>query len=193
MWVGVLLTLSAFGVAVTSALIPPVNLELFLIGLVLKAPQLPWWLLAVVVTVGQIGGKLLYFHLGRGSLRVPAVLRRCAPLRLSALLSRCARRFRESRLVRRWPVGSRREPGTPARWRRWRDRARAHCADSPRRTAAVLLFSAFTSLPPYAWVVVAAGAAKVPTRTFLVTGTLGRLARFSVITAGPALLAGWLF
>lgn len=189
MWVGILLTLSAFGVAVTSALIPPVNLDLYLIGLVLKAPQLPWWMLAVVVAVGQLSGKLLYFHAGRGSNRWRTVLRRSPRLRRLVLRARAAHRRLRTRLGR--PTGIRQRGETPGRWRRCADWLRAQFTGTPRRTAAFLLFSAFTSLPPYAWVVVAAGAARVPLRTFLVTGLVGRIARFSVVAAGPALIAAW--
>lgn len=191
-WVATLLTLSAFGVAVTSALLPPVNLELYLIGLVLKAPQLPWWLLAVVVAVGQLSGKLVYFQIGRGTLNGRTLLRRSSRvrpifLRLRLLYRTVLTRVRASALLRRLRPH---RADTPSRVRGWMDRIREQFTGTPTRTAGFLLFSAFTSLPPFAWVVVAAGAARVPLRTFLVTGLVGRIARFGLVAIGPVILAG---
>ncbi|MFD0490634.1 hypothetical protein ACFQ0O_30360 [Saccharopolyspora spinosporotrichia] len=58
---------TTFGVAVASALMPLISVELFVIGLVLKGPEVPWWALALVIAVGQIAGKMLYFYAARGS------------------------------------------------------------------------------------------------------------------------------
>ncbi|MCP2256915.1 membrane protein YqaA, SNARE-associated domain [Streptoalloteichus tenebrarius] len=90
-WVG--LPLSTFGVAVLSAVLPVISMEVYLVGVVLKAPELPWWFLALVVAVGQIGGKLLYFYAGRGSLPLPRLLRRKA--RTPGRWARWLDRFRE--------------------------------------------------------------------------------------------------
>lgn len=193
MWVATLLTLSAFGVAVTSAVIPPINLELYLVGLVLKAPQLPWWMLAVVVAVGQLSGKLIYFQIGRGSLNGSKLLRRSSRVRPIFLRLRLLYRTMLARLHAISPLRrlrARRGTEAPSRWRGWMDRIRTQFTGTPRRTAGFLLFSAFTSLPPFAWVVVAAGAARVPLRTFLVTGLIGRIARFALVAIGPVILAG---
>ncbi|MCI2420345.1 VTT domain-containing protein [Saccharopolyspora sp. K220] len=67
---------TTFGVSVASALLPLISIELFAIGLVLKGPDIPWWLLAVVIATGQIGGKLLHYYAARGVIRLPRMLRR---------------------------------------------------------------------------------------------------------------------
>ncbi|GGM38247.1 hypothetical protein GCM10012275_06590 [Longimycelium tulufanense] len=149
------LTLGTFGVAVASALLPVISMELFLLGVVLKEPGLPWWLLGLVIAVGQIGGKLLYFYAGRGHLRLPAILRR------------------KSR--------------SPGRWSARLERFREECHRRPLLTAVVLLISAVASLPPFAATSIMAGIAHVPASTFVVTGFVGRFARFAALAAAPAL------
>lgn len=192
MWVATLLTLSAFGVAVTSALIPPVNLELYVIGLVLKAPQLPWWLLAVVVAVGQLSGRLVHFQIGRGAVDARILLRRSSRLRPVFLRLRLRYRTMITRIRSSALLGRLRphQSDGPSRWRGQMNRIRAQFTGTPRRTAGFLIFSAFTSLPPFAWVVVAAGAARVPLRTFLATGLVGLIARFALVAIGPLIIVG---
>jgi len=71
--------------------------------------------------------------------------------------------------------------GRLARWR----------LDGRRRRAGAPLIgiSAFTGLPPFYLVSVAAPALGVPFRTFLVLGLAGRLLRFGVLVALPPLIA----
>lgn len=64
------------GVCLVSALVPVVNAEIFLVGLVTAQPQLPWWLVGLAAAVGQLAGKLVIYYAGRGALRLPARLRR---------------------------------------------------------------------------------------------------------------------
>lgn len=64
------------GVCLVSALVPVVNAEIFLVGLVTQQPQLLWWLVGLAAAVGQLAGKLVFYYAGRGSLRLPARLRR---------------------------------------------------------------------------------------------------------------------
>lgn len=64
------------GVCLISALVPVVNAEIYLVGLVTQQPQLPWWLVGLAAAVGQLAGKLVFYYAGRGSLRLPARLRR---------------------------------------------------------------------------------------------------------------------
>jgi len=98
------LTLFAFGTAIAAALVPLISVELVLIGMVLEAPHLPWWLLALVVTLGQMVGKLLYFYAGRGSLCLPGLLRhKSTP---STRWTRWMTRFRDTCHRRpRWTAG----------------------------------------------------------------------------------------
>ncbi|APU13947.1 putative membrane protein [Actinoalloteichus sp. GBA129-24] len=92
LWIGLMST--AFGVSVLSALIPLISVELFVIALMLRAPDTAWWQLAAVVAAGQVVGKLLYYYAGRGSLPLPKVFRRTedTPSRWSLRLAR----FREA-------------------------------------------------------------------------------------------------
>lgn len=67
---------AAFGVSILSALLPVISVEVFVLGLVVKGPHLPWWILAVIITLGQIGGKLLHYYAARGAINLPGLLRR---------------------------------------------------------------------------------------------------------------------
>ncbi|WP_344678792.1 VTT domain-containing protein [Saccharopolyspora taberi] len=153
---------TTFGVAVVSALMPLISVELFVIGLVLKSPDLPWWALALVIATGQIIGKMLYFYAARGVIRLPAFLRR------------------------------RTERKSKGRWAAWIERFRATCRKRPLWTGGVLLVSATASLPPFAAIVFVAGWAKVPLSTFLVTGFIGRFLRFGLLAIAPGALVAWI-
>lgn len=67
---------TAFGMSVAAALVPLISIEVVVIGMVLQSPTLPWWLLAVVVTVGQVGGKLLYYYGAKGVIQLPGFMQR---------------------------------------------------------------------------------------------------------------------
>ncbi|GAA4619218.1 VTT domain-containing protein [Saccharopolyspora hordei] len=67
---------TTFGVSVASAVLPLISVELFAIGLVLTGPEIPWWLLALVIATGQIGGKLLHYSAARGVIRLPRLCQR---------------------------------------------------------------------------------------------------------------------
>ncbi|MER7011187.1 VTT domain-containing protein [Saccharopolyspora sp. NPDC000359] len=153
---------TAFGVSVASALLPVISVELFAIGLVLKGPEIPWWLLAAVIATGQIGGKLLHYYAARGAIRLPSFCRR------------------KSETERR------------GRWRQWLERFRSNCQQRPVWTGALLLISATASLPPYAAVAVVAGWAKVPLPTFVITGFIGRFIRFAALAIAPTAIITWL-
>ncbi len=155
-------TSAAFGVSVVSALMPVISIELFVMGLVLKGPALPWWLLAVVVTAGQIGGKVLHYYAARGAIRLPRFLH----------------------------LKSAREGN--GRWRGWLQHFRDRCHDRPAWTNGVLFFSATTSLPPYAATAVVAGWARIPLHTFVITGLTGRFLRFTALILAPGVVAAWL-
>lgn len=91
------------GVCLVSALLPVVNAEIFLVGLVTQQPQLPWWLVGLAAAVGQLAGKLVFYYAGRGSLRLPARLRRAS-----------ARRGRWSAWLARFQQTCRNRPGWTA-------------------------------------------------------------------------------
>ncbi|TWG08837.1 hypothetical protein [Saccharopolyspora dendranthemae] len=154
---------TTFGVSVASALLPLISVELFAIGLVLKEPGIPWWVLALVIATGQIGGKLLHYYAARGTIRLPKFMRR----------------------------EKKERPESRGRLKTWLDSFRENCRTRPVWAGTVLLISAAASLPPFAAVAIIAGWAKVPVSTFLITGFVGRFARFGALAAAPAAMAAW--
>lgn len=154
---------TTFGVSVASALLPLISVELFAVGLVLKEPDIPWWVLALVIATGQIAGKLLHYYAARGVIRLPKFLRR-----------------------------EKKERDSKGRWRTWLESFRENCRNRPVWAGAILLISALASLPPFAAVAIVAGWAQVPVSTFLITGFVGRFARFGALAAAPAAMAAWL-
>lgn len=151
------------GYAVASALIPVVNAELYIVALMTQQPQLPWWAVGLAAAAGQMVGKVLYYFAGRGTLTLPARLHR------------------------------RTERSGDGRWASRLDRFQETCQQRPVWTAGVLLVSASVGLPPYLAIAVLAGAGRVPLVTFLLTGMVGRFARFGAIAASPGLLDAWWF
>lgn len=152
-WLGL-----TFGFSLLSALVPVFNAEVYLVGLAARQPQLSWWLLGLVAAVGQMLGKLVFYYAGRGSLQLPARLRRKS------------------------------DKGRGGRWSRWFARFRETARDRPVWAFAVLLASAAIGLPPYAASAVLAGVAEVRLPVFLVSGLVGRFVRFGAIAASPGLL-----
>jgi membrane protein YqaA with SNARE-associated domain len=61
--------LGLFGVAVLSALVPLVNLEVYLVGLGAVASPGHVWALALTAGVGQMVGKTAWYFLGANALR----------------------------------------------------------------------------------------------------------------------------
>lgn len=59
-----------------SALVPLISAEVYVIGLVTYGTILPWWLIGIVLAVGQVAGKIVYYYGGRGSLRLPGLVLR---------------------------------------------------------------------------------------------------------------------
>lgn len=157
-WIGL-----TFGYALVSALVPVVNAELYLVGLMAAQPQLAWWLVALAAAAGQMVGKLAYYYAGRGTLALPARLRR------------------------------RPEPDSTGRWSRRLTRFQQTCQHRRWWTAGVLLTSSALGVPPYLAIAVLAGVGRVPLPTFVVTGLVGRFARFGAIAASPGLVTGWWF
>ncbi|MDQ3152742.1 MAG: hypothetical protein M3R63_13820 [Actinomycetota bacterium] len=152
-----------FAYSVASALVPVVNAELYLVGLMTQRPELAWWLVGLAAAAGQMLGKLVYYYAGRGTLQLPARLRRKA------------------------------DKGTEGRWSRWLARFRATCRQRPVWTAGVLFTSASVGLPPFLAVAVLAGVAEIRVAVFLTTGLTGRFVRFGAIAASPGLLNAWWF
>ena len=157
-WIGL-----TFGYSVVSALVPVVNAELYLVGLMTRQPQLAWWLVGLAAAACPVP---------RSSRRA---CRPSAPPRLPARLRR------------------RSERQNAGRWSRRLTRFQQTCHNRPVWTVGVLLASASIGLPPYLAIALLAGVGRVPLPTFLVTGLVGRFARFGAIAASPALINTWWF
>ncbi len=151
------------GYCVLSALVPVFNTELYLVGLAAAQPQLPWGWLGLIAAVGQMIGKVVFYYAGRGALVLPARVRREPDRQRAGRWARQLHRFQETSQRR------------------------------PRWMVGVLLASALTGLPPFAAIAVLAGLARVRLVTFLITGLIGRFARFAAVAASPGLVTTWWF
>ncbi|QFZ22634.1 YqaA family protein [Saccharothrix syringae] len=154
-----------FGVAFGSSLVPLISIELFVIGLVTQQPHLSWWWVGLAVAVGQMLGKLFYFLAARGSLHLPAFLRRAEKPKKSSP----------------WRL----------RWRARMERVRDRCHRHPHWMLGTHAVSSVVGLPPFMFTTVLAGLAGMSSWLFMSTGVVGRFARFSVLAASPAAVAGW--
>lgn len=148
-----------FGVSVVSALLPVINTELYIVGLLAANQQVLWLAVGAAAAVGQMLGKTLYYCAGRGSLR---------------LGSRFRRRI---------------DPQRGSRWHARLETFQYTCTRHPAKAAAILLSSATGGLPPFGIMAVAAGTAKVSPIMFAATGLLGRATRFGALAAAPQLLS----
>ncbi len=157
-------------VAFLSALIPVVNLEIYLGGMVLLGHFSSVWQLAglaAIAAVGQLAGKTLFFFGGRGVLNVSWWRR--APHEVMPDRGGSARQTRIAARQARIAAGL----------SRWRQRLQEH----PRLSAVFVGASASVGVPPFALVSVAAGALRISLPVFLVAGLAGRWARFAAVLA----------
>ena len=84
--------LSLFGVAFVSALVPLVNLEVYLVGLAAISSPAHLWLLALIAGAGQMLGKLAWYYLGANALRWGWVRRKVEKPKAQAKLELWRRR-----------------------------------------------------------------------------------------------------
>jgi len=159
-----------FGVALGSALVPFISVEIFVLGLMTQRPGISCLALGAVVAVAQIAGKLLYYYAGRGSIHLPAFLHR----KPQPLTDRRAR----------WQLRTKRV-------RAWVERTRDRCERHPGWMFGTYGVSSVTGLPPFMAMTVLAGLVRMPLTTFVSVGLAGRFVRFSALAASPALFAGW--
>lgn len=165
MWLGV-----SLGIAFGSALLPLISIEVFLIGLAAREPDIPWLALGAVIAVGQVGGKLIYYYAARGALCLPAFLRRKPKAPRDERKSLRAKRIRA-----------------------WFSRITERCRRHPRWMLGTYGVSSLIGLPPFMATTVMAGVVRMSPAAFVSTGLLGRFIRFSLLAAAPALCTGWLF
>ncbi|HEY4458107.1 MAG TPA: hypothetical protein VGN81_27580 [Pseudonocardiaceae bacterium] len=170
------------GVAIGAALFPPLSVELFALGLILKHPEIPWWALAAMIALGQFLGKLVYYYAGRGQIRLPQFLHR---------------RATAATAVREGPP-----PPPPTGLRRYWHRAwmwvrnawfwlRDKCHSHPYWMLGALACSSFVGLPPFAAMSVLAGLAGLSLRSFALGVIPGRFTRFALIAASPIMVKHW--
>jgi membrane protein YqaA with SNARE-associated domain len=155
-----------FGVAFGSAMVPLISIEIFVIGLVTQQPGISWWWIGLVVAVGQVLGKMFYFLAARGSLHLPAFLKR--PEKPDK------------------PLSPRR-----VKWKARLEWVRVRCHRHPHWMFGTHAVSSVVGLPPFMFTTVLAGLAGMSSWLFISTGMIGRFARFSVLAASPAAVAGW--
>lgn len=152
--------LALLTVAFVSALVPVVNLEVYLGGMALLGVSGSWWEVtgfAAVAAVGQLAGKTLFYLAGRGALSLPRRIR--VPAASTAESPRRAR--------------------VAARMSRWQGRLQKR----PWLAAGLVGTSASVGLPPFALVSVAAGSLRIPLPVFVLAGLAGRWVRFVAVLA----------
>lgn len=76
--------LTTFGVAVASALVPVINIEIYLLGASALAPPAMVVPLIVAGTLGQVIGKIGLFYAGTGALKLPGKRLRAALEKMNA-------------------------------------------------------------------------------------------------------------
>ncbi|HJP77234.1 MAG TPA: hypothetical protein VJ914_23395 [Pseudonocardiaceae bacterium] len=172
--------LVTLGVATAAALFPVLSVELFTVGLILKHPEIPWWLLGLAIAIGQFAGKLVYYYAGRGNIRLPQFLHRKAT---------AATVIKDTKPP---PTGLRRYwhrvwVWIRAAWIWLRDRCHRH----PYWMFGALACSSFVGLPPFAATSVLAGLAGLSVRSFALGVIPGRFARFSLLAASPMVVKHW--
>jgi membrane protein YqaA with SNARE-associated domain len=161
------------GVAFGSALLPLLSIEIFLVGLAMQEPHIPWLALGAVVAVGQVGGKLFYYYAAKGQLHLPHWLHRKREPKPPS-----ARQIR-------WQLRTKRLRG-------WIESLREKCHRHPRWMVGTYGVSSVLGLPPFMATSVLAGMVRMSLSAFLGAGLVGRFIRFSAVAASPALFAGWI-
>jgi membrane protein YqaA with SNARE-associated domain len=173
--------LVALGVAIVSSLFPLVSVEVFVLALAAHHPHLPVLLFGLVIAVGQVAGKLLYFYAARGSLRLPVFVhsRTALPADTPVTPSPCA-----------WPRAAWR--AVVAWWRTAWAWLRDRCHEHPKWMVTATASSALLGMPPFLATTVLAGLAGLSLRAFVTASLPPRFVRFTVLAAAPNWVMHWL-
>ncbi|ONI88431.1 hypothetical protein ALI22I_18900 [Saccharothrix sp. ALI-22-I] len=155
-----------FGVAFGSSLVPLISIEIFVVGLVTQQPGISCWWIGLAVALGQVLGKMFYFLAARGSLHMPAFLKR---------------KEKPDKALSPWRQ----------KWKTRMEWVRVRCHRHPHWMFGTHAVSSVVGLPPFAFTTVLAGLAGMSSWLFVSTGMVGRFARFTVLAASPAAMAGW--
>jgi membrane protein YqaA with SNARE-associated domain len=161
----------AAGVAFGSALVPLINVEIFVLALVTREPALSCLAIGAVVAAGQVGGKFIYYLAARGTFHLPKFMHR-KPKPPTARRERWRQRTKRVRM--------------------WVERLTEKCHKHPAWMAGTYGFSSVIGLPPFMATTILAGLARMSVAMFLTTGLVGRTIRFTLLAASPALLSHWL-
>lgn len=167
-WLGVTL-----GVSFSSALLPVISIELFVLGMASSQPGIHWLMIGAVVAVGQMAGKLVHFLAARGSIRLPRFL----------MVRFRARERPPSPSRDRWQARTK-------RIRAWFERMRERCHRHPHWMFGTYSLSSVLGVPPFMAITVLAGLVRMKLSVFLSAGLLGRFARYSALAAMPAAFSG---
>lgn len=162
-----------FGIAVGSALLPLISVEVFVITMASSQPGMHWAAIAGVVAVGQLVGKLPYFLAARGSIHLPAFLHRKRLPDKPPSVRQERWRYRTKRI------------------RGWFEAMREKCHQHPRWMIGSYGVSSVVGIPPYMAMTVLAGLADMRMSLFVGLGLTGRFVRFAALAASPALFVGW--
>jgi len=162
----------AFGLAFGLAVLPFGSIEVFLIGLVVHRPDIPWAALGLAVATGQVLGKLVHYYAARGMLRLPALVR-VDPGGASA--------------------GNSGRPGWRTRLATTMVKATDRARERPAWLFGVFSVSALVGLPPFGATSVLAGLVEMRVAVFLAVALPARFVRYSALAAAPAVMEGLLF
>ena len=91
--------LALLGVAFASALVPLINIEVYLVGLAAVASPENVWLLSAVAGVGQMAGKLIWYYLGANALRWGWIRRKAEAPKAQAKLELWRRRTHDRPVI----------------------------------------------------------------------------------------------
>ncbi|HEV8055934.1 MAG TPA: hypothetical protein VGP51_05560 [Nocardioidaceae bacterium] len=97
-----LLLLTTLGICFVSALFPLVNAEAYMSALAVTSDDRAVWLLAITAGVGQMGGKIIWYQVGRSSLNWRWVRRKIDSVTWQARLTRWQGRVQGNR----WSVAA---------------------------------------------------------------------------------------
>ena len=91
--------LGLLGVSIASALVPLINIEVYLVGLAAVSSSDRIWFLAAVGGIGQMLGKLVWYYLGANALRWGWVRRKVETPKAQAKLELWRRRTQDRPIV----------------------------------------------------------------------------------------------
>jgi membrane protein YqaA with SNARE-associated domain len=149
--------LATAGTALLGSIVPVVNIEVYLLGVLSVFHGLPWWALALAATVGQLAGKTLFFLAGSGGVRLGERLTRMTKAKQGGKITEWLERFQRMVEQRPW-------------WGR-----------------VVLFVGAIVDVPPFTLMSFVSGAAGLPLIGYLGVSFAGRALHFLLIAGAPEL------